>query len=239
MTPVSLLRLAALALVLLASGASAQPLPPMAADTTAAAYGASTAIVLRLDEYGFGIGSAARARLTDDLSLSFEMSLGAGRDAREQQFFVGFFGDSVTPFKRNYALLVPMHIGLEHRLFRESVEANFRPFAALSGGPVLALQWPYFEDNNNDGIRDAGEERLGTFGGLGDAQPRLGVGGSAALGAYFGRGTRTAQGLRFSFIGHYFPAEVDLLELDPEVENPSRQWFLTPVVSFHLVRMLK
>ena len=222
-----------------ASGAAAQPLPPLAPDTTAALYGASTAVVIRLDEYGFGLGGAARGRITDDYSLTFEAALGAGKDAREQQFFVGFFGDSVTPFKRNYALLLPLHLGVERRLLRESVEDNFRPFAALAAGPVVALQWPYFEDVDRDGIRDDGEDLLGFFGGLDRSQPRLGVGGSAAVGAYFGRGTRTAQGLRFAFIGHYFPSQVDLLELDPDVENPSRHWFLTPVVSFHLVRLIR
>ena len=222
----------------LAGSASAQPLPAYAPDTTATAYGTSSAIVIRLDEYGFGLGAGGRARLSSDLSLTVEAALGSGKDAREQQFFVGFFGDSVTPLKRNYALLLPIHIGLEGRLFRQTVESNFRPFAALAGGPVVALQWPYFDDMDGDGIRaEQGEELLGFFAGLGDAQPRLGVGGSLAVGAYFGRGTQRAQGLRFAFIAHYFPAEVDLLELDPAVEDPSRAWFITPVVSFHLLRL--
>lgn len=219
----------------------AQPLPDYAPDTTATAYGTSSAVVIRLDEYGFGIGTAVRARLTPDLSLTVEAALGAGKDEREQQFFVGFFGDRVTPLKRNNALLLPVHLGLEQRLFRQSVESNFRPFVTAAGGPVVALQWPYFEDRNSDGIRqaDEGEELLGAFGGLSDTEVRFGVGGSAALGAYFGRGTHRAQGLRFGFVAHYFPAEVDLLELVPEVEDPSRHWFVTPVVSYHLVRLIE
>ena len=216
----------------------AQPLPPLAPDTTAAVYGASTAFVVRLDQSGFGLGTAARARLTDDLSLTMEVAAGAAKDPREQQFFVGFFGDTVTPLKRNYALLLPLHVGLERRLFRESVESNFRPFAALAGGPAVALQWPYFDDVDGDGVLGEGEERLGVFRGLGDVDPRVGVGGSTTLGAYFGSGTQRSQGLRFGFTAHYFPSEVELLEPRPEVESPSRRWFVTPVVSFHLVRLL-
>lgn len=226
---------------LLASGASgAQPLPLPDADTTATRFGTSTAVVIRLDEYGFGLGGSTRSRLTDDLSLTFEAAVGSGKDTREQQFFLGSFGDSVTPFKRNYAILVPLHLGLEQRLFRRSVEDNFRPFVTASGGPVMAFQWPYFEDIDGDGILDddAGEELLGAFSGIPEGQIRVGLSANAAVGAYFGRGTRRAQGLRFGFIAHYFPAEVDLLELRPEVEDPSRQWFITPVVSFHLVRLL-
>lgn len=228
-----------LALLCLAATLHAQPLPDYAPDTTATAYGSSSALVVRLDEYGFGIGTSARAWLSPDLSLTLEAAVGAGKDAREQQFFVGFFGDRVTPLKRNNALLLPVHIGLERRLFRRTVESNFRPYVTAATGPVVAFQWPYFEDENGDGINaEEGEDILGALGGLGDTQVRLGLGGSVGVGAYFGRGTQTAQGLRFAFIGHYFPNEVDLLELRPEVEDPSRAWFLTPVVSFHLVRLL-
>ena len=240
---------AACLLLAFAAGAAAQPgappgaLPPMPPDTTAARFATSTAVVVRLDEYGFGLGTAGRARLTDGLSFTAELAVGAGKDAREQQFFVGFFGDSVTPFKRNYVLLAPLHFGLEQRLFRRSVEDNFRPFVAAAAGPSVAVQWPYFDDLDGDGVFDraeaeGGETRLGVLGGLGSAEPRVGVGGSVALGAYFGRSTRTAQGLRFAVVAHHFPAEVDLLELVPEVEDPSSAWFVSPVVSFHLVRLL-
>lgn len=234
------MRLLLLLLILPASGVLwAQPLPAYAPDTTATAFGTSTSIVIRLDEYGFGLGTAVRAGLSSDLSLTVEAAIGAGKDEREQQFFVGFFGDRVTPLKRNNALLLPVHLGLEQRLFRRTVESNVRPYVALAGGPVVALQWPYFSDLNGDGIRQEDiEEVLGSFGGLGDMEARVGVGGSAAVGAYFGRGTQRAQGLRFGFIAHYFPSEVDLLELAPEVEDPSRQWFVTPMVSFHLVRLI-
>ncbi len=224
--------------LLAASGARAQPLPLPDADTTAASFGSSTALVIRLDEYGFGVGGATRARLSDDLSLTFEAAVGSGKDTREQQFFFGSFGDSVTPFKRNYALLVPLHLGLEQRLFRRSVEDNFRPFVTASGGPVMAFQWPYFEDVDGNGILDEGEDLQGAFRGIPDGEIRVGLGANAALGAYFGRSARRTQGLRFGIIAHYFPAEVDLLELDPRVEDPSRRWFITPVVSFHLVRLI-
>ena len=211
------------------------PLPP---DTTAARYGSSGSFAFVLTEYGLGVGGALRGRLNDDLSVVAEMSLGAGRDEREQRFFVGFFGDTITPFKRNYVLMLPLHVGLERRLFREAVEDNFRPFAHLSTGPTLAYQWPYFDDLDADGRLDAGEERIGAFGGLGDGEARLGVGGTVAVGAFFGRSRRTTQALRFGLQGTYFPVEVDLLEIDASVDQPSRKQFWTPVVSFHVGRLL-
>ena len=218
------------------AGAQDRVAPPLP-DTTAARYGSTGALVLVLTEYGFGVGGSVRARLTDDVSFLTELSVGAGRDEREQSF-LGFFGERVTPFKRNYVALIPLHVGLERRLFRASVEDNFRPFVQASVGPTLALQWPYFDDLDGDGRRDATEEARGPLATVGDAQARVGVGTVLAVGAFFGRGRTTTQAVRFGFEGTYFPIEVDLLEVRPDVEDPSRQVFWTPVVSFHVARLL-
>lgn len=218
---------------------SGDVLAPQLPDTSATRYATSAALVFTLTEDGLGAGAAGRLRLSGDLSLTAEISAGAARDAREQRFFVGFFGDTVTPLKRSYAALVPLHVGVERRLFRTSVEDNFRPFAALATGPTLAVQWPYFNDLNDNGIRDQGEVRLGATAGLDDAETRLGLGGTLAVGAYFGQSRRAVQGLRFGFTAHYFPVAVDLLELDPAVERPSRKTFYTPTVSFHLLRLVR
>ena len=231
-------------LTLLAAGAHAQPgaLPPdvvpLPPDTTAQLYGTSQALTFQITEFGLGAGVASRIALSDDLSAVAEIAFGAGRDEREQQFFVGFFGDSIVPFKRNYVLLVPLRLGVERRLFRRAVEDNFRPFVHASAGPTLALQWPYFEDADGDGVLDPGDERrLSVFAGLGDAEPRLGVGVTLAVGAAFGRSRRVAQSLRFGVAGDVFPAEIDLLELDPAIERPSRKAFWTPVISVHVARL--
>ncbi len=217
-----------------AQGRVGPPLP----DTTASRYGSSGALVFTLTEYGIGAGGALRGRVTDDLSVTFEVDIGAGRDEREQSF-VSFFGERTTPFKRNNVILAPIHLGLERRLFRESVEDNFRPFVHAAAGPTLGFQWPYFDDVNGDGRRDAdaGEDQLGYFQGVGDGEARVGVGGTLEVGAFFGRGRRTVQALRFGVRGTYFPVEVDLLEITPTVEGPSRKAFWTPTVSFHVGRL--
>ncbi len=216
--------------------ASAQRVAPPLPDTTAARYGTSGALVLALTEYGLGLGGALRGRVTDDVSMTVELGLGAGRDEREQTF-VGLFGDRVTPLKRNYVLLAPLHLGTEVRLFRKTVEDNFRPFVHLAAGPTFAYQWPYFDDVDGDGRRGEGEDLLGTFGGLGDGETRVGIGSTLTVGAFFGRSRRNTQALRFGLQGTYFPTPVDLLEVAPEVEDPSRHAFWTPVVSFHVVRL--
>ena len=234
------LPLLAAALCALGPGARAQGgrLAPPLPDTTAALYGSSAALVLVLSEYGLGAGGALRARLSDDVSFAAELSVGSGRDERERQFFGDVLGGSITPFKRNYVLFVPLHVGLERRLFRQTIEDNFRPYVHLSAGPTLGYQWPYFRDLDGDGRLDEAEERAGVFGEIGSGEARLGVSGTAALGAFFGRSQRTVQALRFGLQGTYFPAEIDLLEVRDDVDDPSRKTFWTPVVSFHIARLL-
>jgi len=224
-------------LLLFAVGAAAAQPVPVLTDTTAPRYGSGAAAAVHLTEYGFGVGGLYRARLSADYSFLVEARLGAGKDEREQAFFVGLFGETVVPFKRNYVLLLPLHVGVERRLFREAIEDNFRPYVQATAGPTFAYQWPYFRDEDGSGTREEGEERLSPWAGLGDGEGRVGVGGTLAVGAWLGRGRQSAQGVRFGFSGSYFFREVELLEEDPEVEDPSRRFFGTPVVSFHFLRL--
>ncbi len=225
--------------VALAASAGAQPrtAPPLP-DTTAGRYGSGAALVLTLTEYGLGAGAAVRGRLGNEWSVTAGLSLGAGRDEREQSFGGGVFGERETPNKRNSVFLLPLQIGLERRLFREQIEDNFRPFAALSVGPTLAYQWPYFDDVDGDGRRDPETEPLTPgLDGIGEGQARLGIGGTLSVGAAFGRSRSASPSIRFGVQGAYFPVEVDLLEITPLVDNPSRKTFVTPVVSLHVARL--
>ncbi len=242
-TPTALLLaallLAALPLAAAPAGAQAGAAYPLApADTARGRYDTGGGVAFQLSEFGFGLGGLYRVGVGGSTSLVVEASLGAGRDEREQQFFVGLFGETVTPFKRNYVVLVPVHVGVERRLFRAAVEDNFRPFVQLTAGPTFGYQWPYFRDADGDGVREDEEERLGPWRGLGEGEPRLGVGGALAVGAYFGRSRRTAQGLRVGYAASYFARPVGLLEPVPEVDGPDRRFFGTPVVSFHLIRLV-
>ena len=225
-------------LLFLPALAAAQPdavyEPP--ADTVA--YGTGGGMAILLTEYGFGLGGLYRVPVGPSTSSLVELGVAVAKDEREQQFFVGFFGDTVVPFKRNYALIVPLQAGVEQRLFAETIESNFRPYAQLTAGPALAYQWPYFEDLDGDGVRQAGEELYGPFRGLGKGSFRGGVGATLGVGAYFGQRRRSAQGVRFAYALQYFFAPVDLLEPHPRVADPSRRFFGTPVVSFHFVRLL-
>jgi len=225
---------AALAWTLAAPPAAAQLTLP--SDTlSGSVYGSSAGGALSLSNYGFGASGALRHPLSGAASLVVEFGLGAGKDEREQEFFTGPFGETVTPFKRHHFLMLPFTLGVEQRLWAEAIEDDFRPFFLIGSGPVLGYQWPYFEDENGNGIRDPGEPKRAALD-LRGGSFRFGWGGTVGLGAYFGDGPG-AVGLRIGYAAQYFTEPVELLEPRPEIERPERRFFGTPVVSFHVLRL--
>ena len=215
----------------------AQPLAEPPEPPGPAHYGSGLGAAILLTNYGFGLGGIYRSSVSEATSLVAELSIGAGKDEREQEFFVGFFGDTVVPFKRSHFLLAPLYVGAERRLFREAIEDTFRPFAQVLAGPALGLQWPYFDDEDGNGIREGDERKLSVLSGLGDGELRFGAGATLAIGAYFGASRRATQGIRIGYTGAYFFRDVHLLEPRPEVESPNQRFFGTPVVSLYLVRL--
>lgn len=187
-----------------------------------------------LTNHGFGIGALARTGIFEQTSLVIEVSLGAGKDEREQEFFAGPFGETVTPFKRNYFLMLPVTAAIEQRLWTDTIEDNFRPFVQLGVGPVLGYQWPYFDDLNENGIRDPDEPLRGPLNFSGGSF-RYGLSGIVSLGAYFGDAGANTIGVRIGYAMQYFTEPVDLMEPRPEIENASRQWFGSPVITIHLL----
>lgn len=235
-----LVLLAGAALAPAVQAAPPETVVPVRADTLGVVppelFNGGVGVAVLLTNHGFGAGAFVRTGVGPTTSLVVEASLGAGKDEREQEFFVGPFGETVVPYKRHYFLMLPVQAGVEQRLWARAIEDDFRPFLQALGGPVLGYQWPYFEDADGDGLRGVGEPRrspLDLWGG----SFRLGVGGTLALGAYFGEGARNTLGLRLGYAAQYFFQPVELLEPRPGIEQPDRRFFGTPVVSLQLLRL--
>ena len=199
------------------------------------ADGRGAGLSLMLSNDGFGLGAFARGPLTRDLSWTLGLSGRPGKDEREQQFFVGLFGDTVIPFKRSHFLMLPVEAGVERRLFRDQIRSTFRPFVHAAAGPVLGYQWPYFDDLNGDGLNDD-EPIPATLALLGDGDFRFGLGAQVSFGAYIDTSARSTLGFRFGYTGAHFFEQVELLENDPRVDRPSRRFFGTPVLGVQFVR---
>ncbi len=209
-------------------------------------YGTGAGVSILLTNSGFGLGGYAYKGVGPRTSLVAEFSLGGVRDERETKFF-GYGGPSIQN-KAHYLMVVPVRLGLFHRLFRDTIEDNFRPYVHFSGGPTLGWVSPYFGDCNNNGRFDReadcdgdgtlapgeGEREYDVFSAFPRGHARLGVGGQVALGAYFGYSTRATQGVQIAYRFDYFPDPIALLE---ERIKPAQRYFGTPVVSFTFGRL--
>ncbi len=203
------------------------------------ASGAGLAVVL--SNSGFGLGGYYRYGLGPTHSLVLETSLSAGKDEREVKFFTYF--RSYIPNKANYLLLLPVHGGVQRRLFRDDIEDNFRPYLQLTAGPTFGWMSPYFRDCNANGKFDENlpcesggtEKTYDAFTAFPKGKPRFGMGGLVALGAHFGSGARAAQGVRIGYAFSYFFQEIPLLEAD--IQGGVQQYFGTPTITLTIGRL--
>jgi hypothetical protein len=185
-----------------------------------------------LTNSGFGLGGYASRSAGTDLRLSLELVLGAAKDEREVAFF-DRFGRRDVPNKANYLLELPIHVGLERRLFRSKIENNFRPFVLVTGGPLLGWAYPYFDDKNGNTLLDSDERSFDIISGVrhGHIEPGLSFG--VFIGAHFGDRSSESQGVRIGYRLSYYKNEIALL--DESIKDPSRS-IGTPVISVYFGR---
>lgn len=196
-------------------------------------YGSGLGLQILLTNSGFGLGGYYSRSVSPATSFLLEASLGAGKDERELKFFR--FGSSYIPNKANYLLMMPVHAGVFHRLFQESIEDNFRPFLQATTGPTLGWTYPYYRDANGNAQFDQGEHTYDSIGGLPHGELRVGVGGTVAIGAHFGLSKKVTQGVRIGYAFTYFLEGVQLLE--PGVED-AQHFFGTPTITLIFGRLL-
>ncbi len=205
-------------------------------------YASGVGMQVVLANSGFGLGAYYRAELRGAASFIVEGSIGAGKDEREIKFFTYF--RSYIPNKGHYFIMAPLQAGFQQRLFRNTIEDNFRPYVQLAAGPALGWVSPYFRDCNGNGRYDEDgfcangkEERVyGVFTAIPKGEGRLGWNGLLAVGAHFGSSTSVAQGVRIGYAFSYFSREVPLLE--PQIPEGSRRYFGSPTITLTFGRIL-
>lgn len=196
-------------------------------DSTSTPIGRGGQIILT--NSGFGLGGFLSRPLARGWSLRLDASLGAVKDEREVAFF-DRFGRRDVPNKANYLVELPILIGLERQLFASRIEANFRPFIAVGGGPTLGWLYPYFDDDNENGRLDENETTHDVISGLPGGSMRRAFTLSASFGARFGSINQSGYGLRFGYQFTRYARPVALLE--PGIKTPTRR-FITPVVTVY------
>jgi len=205
-------------------------------------YGTGIGLAIALTNSGFGLGGYYQRAVSSRTSIIGELQIAAGKDEREEKFF-SYFGNSYVPQKANYFLMLPIHVGLQHRLFVDAIEDNFRPFVQVMVGPTIGWEYPYFQDCDGNGIfeqrsvcEDGEQERqYDSISAIFRGHSRFGAGGVIALGAHFGFSKKMTQGVRIGYSVNYFLQRIRLME--PDVPNGQQRFFGTPTISLVFGRL--
>jgi hypothetical protein len=153
---------------------------------------------------GFGVGGFLRHEYSEDLSGTMTLAFSEAKDDNEVEY-VDYYGQTIVPGKINRFILVPLHFGVQYRLFAEDILDNFRPYVNAAVGPTLVFSSPYDRE---------------FFNSLGYGQAHYTVGGYVGFGAFFGSSHESLSGVN---IRYYFePIEKGLdsmLNSDGSIEK--------------------
>jgi hypothetical protein len=126
---------------------------------------------IMLGNSGFGLGGFYKHEINQDLSWTFSISISEAKAPNEVDYIDPFTGQTYTPNKVNRIFVVPAILGLQYRLFRNSLTDSFRPYMFAGVGPNLIYSTPYDREFFNSFIY---------------GKSHYGVGAYIGAGAYFG-----------------------------------------------------
>lgn len=138
-------------------------------------------------EGGFGLGTFLRKSLATDLTGFIDFSISETKDEREVTY-IDYFGNSFTPDKVNRAFQLPINLGIQYRMFSESLTENLRPYLTFGVGPTLIITTPYDKE---------------FFNAFGYAQTKYAIGGYVGFGANMGMSKSNLIGLNVRYYYTY------------------------------------
>lgn len=182
-------------------------------------YKSGFGFIFGANDFGFGVGGQYRKVITRYTEAHLTFRINGIKDPREQTFIDYFFGTKTVPDKYKRVVSFPLSIGLKKRFFAQEVSDNFRFFGSVSGGPVMAFSYPYFNDQNDNGFREndpqlyqSFERTNDIFTGWKDGDWHLGATGSAEIGIDFNSNFSRLQSMTFGYNFYYFTNGLQILE---------------------------
>ena len=153
---------------------------------------------------GFGLGGFYRHQYAEDLYGTLTLAFSEAKDDNEVEY-VTYFGQTIVPGKINRFIFVPLHVGLQYRLFTDDILDNFRPYINAAVGPTLVFSSPYERE---------------FFNSLGYGQAHYSVGGYVGFGAFFGSDRETLSGINIRYYFEPFQGGIDsMINGDGSVEK--------------------
>lgn len=164
--------------------ASAQKIGELAPDKAPELFPANTwGIDVIFGEGGFGLGTFYRRSLSQNITGFVDFSISETKDDREITY-IDYFGNQYSPNKVNRAFLFPVNVGLQYRLFSESLVENLRPYLMFGIGPSVILTTPYNQE---------------FFKAFGDAKTHFAIGGYVGMGTNIGVSKSSLIGLNVRY----------------------------------------
>lgn len=190
---------------------------PMSSYSTDNISGGLTMNVM-INNFGLSVGGEYRKVVGPLSELYVTAQISGLRDVREQTFQL--FGQQIIPNKYNRAFTFPLMLGFRHRFFPEAISDNFRLNLSAAVGPAMIFAFPYFRDQNRNGIRDViftrdivYDERINdVFAGWSEGSWLTALSGEFNIGVDLGRDFKKLNGVKFGFQFYYIPDGIQMME---------------------------
>lgn len=93
---------------------------------------------------GFGLGFFFQYQFSDLVTGFADLGISGARNTSEiETLYDPYTGRFLVPGKINRLYVLPLTVGVQHRVFAESLAETLRPFLAAGIGPSLILSTPY------------------------------------------------------------------------------------------------
>ncbi len=151
-----------------------------------------------LSNSGFGLGGFYRHQYTEELFGTLSIGFSEVNDPNEVEE-EDIYGNTFVPGKINRFLLIPLHVGVQYRLFADEILDNFRPYVNATVGPTMVFATPYSRE---------------FFNSIGYGQAHYTLGGYVGLGAFFGSDRGTLSGINIRYYFERFQRGIDSMQND-------------------------
>jgi len=91
---------------------------------------------------GYGLSGGYYKPISSNSDLFFNLSVSGVSDNREFEYY-DYWGNSYIDGKINRVFMFPLNIGLQHYIFKEDLENDFKPLVSFGVTPSLVVINPY------------------------------------------------------------------------------------------------
>ncbi len=146
---------------------------------------------------GGGAGTKVKWGDRDNIQKFITFEVGGIRDDNEYITYNPYdpYGFPIKMNQKRYMFLAPLYFGFQKRLFKDTIEDDFRPFLNLELGPVLGIRFP---------------KNHGFSGNIKRGKTALTLGGFLGAGVEFGEVTKNVYVFSMGYrLSYFFKKIVD------------------------------